>query len=345
MKVATRHQRESSRARECEKLCVAVLGTGSVGMRHLEVLARLEGVRPIAVPTRPERLHELQRVGYFLASNVEAAAEQGATLAIIATDTARHVEDGLAALAGGCDLLVEKPIGVDAGEARRLCEQASRLGRAMYVACVLRFSDSLNTFRRLLKEVGRLHSVRIECQSYLPDWRPARPYKDSYSARADEGGVLRDLIHDIDYAGWLFGWPSAVQASIRNMGRLGIKADEAAELMWQTRERCVVSLSLDYLSRPSHRRMRASGERGTLEWDGVEGSVTLVLVDSPSRVIRSTQTREAMLLEQTRTFLKATRGPIDPQLASAEDGVRALAVCDAARLASDNRREVRVDSS
>ncbi len=37
-------------------------------------------------------------------------------------------------------------------------------------------------------------------QSWLPDWRPDRDYRESYSARLDEGGVLRDLVHEIDYA-------------------------------------------------------------------------------------------------------------------------------------------------
>lgn len=321
---------------------VLVLGTGSAGFRHLATLRAVEGVEPLAIPQRRTRLVELRAGGFATAPDVRAAAG-GACAAIVATDTARHAEDAAGAVVAGLDVLVEKPLSTDARQGRKLCLKAAESGRKVFVGCVLRFSESLNTFRAFLKKVGSLHSVRIECQSYLPDWRPARPYRDSYSARAAEGGVLRDLIHEIDYAGWLFGWPVALQAKVRNLGRLGIEADEAAELLWETADGCVVSVSLDYLSRPSRRYMKAAGERGTLEWNGIANIVTVGLAGTTVEVVESSQTRDEMFLEQARAFVRATQGACDPRLATGEDGVRALAVCDAARRASDTRREERVE--
>lgn len=338
------HANEPSLRDSSGKLRVAIFGTGSIGTRHLGVLHQIPGLWPIAVPVRRERISQLQEAGYTAAKDLFDAVRDGATLCIVATDTGRHVKDGCAAVQAGLDVLVEKPMAINASEACRLREQAIQLGRKVYVACVLRFSESLNTFRQLVKEVGQLHSVRIECQSYLPDWRPGRPYLESYSARADEGGVLLDLIHEIDYAGWIFGWPTALQARVRNLGRLGIEAEEAADLMWETTpEGCVVSMSLDYLSRPSRRHMRALGELGSLEWDGIQGTVTLALTGAPIQIIRSSQTRDEMFLAQANAFLNTSRGIVDPRFTTAEDGVKALAVCDVARRASRNRREERVE--
>lgn len=320
-------------------ITVAVLGTGSIGMRHLATLAAMEGVRPLAIPLRPERRTELARRGYRTAASVTEARQMGVGLCIVATDTGRHLEDGLAALEQGCAVLVEKPMARTADAAVRLCRQAETAGRPLFVGCVLRFSESLNVFREWLPRIGRLHAVRIECQSYLPEWRPARPYREAYSARAEEGGVLRDLVHEIDYAGWMFGWPRAVQAWVRNLGRLGIEADEAAELAWQTPEGCVVSLSLDYLSRPSRRRIRASGEFGTLEWNGIEWAVALELAGAAPEIFQRPQTNEQLFTAQARAVVNACRGTGDPRLATGVDGVKALAVCDAARQASESRRE------
>jgi predicted dehydrogenase len=201
-------------------------------MRHLEVLRGIGEGRPIAVPKRLTRIGQLEKAGYCTALDLDQAIRKGANLCVIATDTRSHVEDGLAAIEHGLDVLVEKPLATNADGARRLNGGARQAGRSIFTACVLRFSESLNTFRELLDEAGCLHSVRIECQSYLPDWRPGRPYRDSYSARSDEGGVLRDLVHEIDYAGWLYGWPASVQARLRNLGTLGIAAEELAELTW-----------------------------------------------------------------------------------------------------------------
>lgn len=321
---------------------VAVVGTGSAGMHHLRALRRLSGVEPIAVPLRPSRMVELEADGYQTVPDIHSAVFHGATAAIIATDTGRHMEDALAASEEGVDVLVEKPLSVDSVGAERMCNRAFELGRTIYVGCVLRFSESLNAFRESLQEVGQLHSARIECRSFLPDWRPSRPYQESYSVRPAEGGVLRDLIHEVDYAGWIFGWPHATEARLANTGRLGIDAEELADLAWETPAGCLVSVNLDYLSKPSRRRMAAYGEHGTIVWDGIEGIVTIMREEAPTKELRFSQSPDDMFTAQAQAFVCAIGGNWDPRLATGGDGVKALAVCDAARKASDNKREEKV---
>lgn len=324
------------------KPCVVVIGTGSIGARHLSVLRRIKGICAVAVPSRSFRVDEFKADGYEAVASLDKAVGLGATHCIVATDTGRHLCDGLAAAGLGLDLLVEKPLAKDAVEAGQLFRGATTARRKVFVACLMRFSRALARFRARLGEVGALHAVRIECQSYLPDWRPARPFRDSYSARVSEGGVLRDLIHEIDYAGWLYGWPETVQARVTNRGRLGIEADEAAEILWEGSGGVDVSVRVDYLSKPTRRRMTAFGERGTLEWDAVESAVTMWRNGEPA--VRETfpQTKDDLLEAQTRAFLAATDGRDPGPLASGLDGVRALAVCDAARRASASRREEQV---
>jgi len=334
--LATREARGDA---ERSALCVAVLGTGSIGMRHVGVLRGMSRVNVLAVPLRPTRRQELMSAGYPTARSLDEAAGLGARLCLIATDTGRHVEDGLAAMARGMDVLVEKPLARDASEGKRLTTSAQEQQRKVFVGCVLRFSESLNVFRERVREVGTLHTVRIACQSYLPDWRPGRPYHESYSARADEGGVLRDLIHEIDYAGWIFGWPAAVHARLKNLGRLGIAAEELAELSWETSTGCLVSITLDYLSRPPCRQMKACGARGTIEWDGLVGNVRVALEGAPVNETCSSQARDAMFLAQATAFVNTAHGISDSRLATGEEGLRALAVCDAARRSSSTHQE------
>ena len=327
---------------ETGKTGVAVHGTGSIGLRHLKLL-HSAGVAPIyAIPVRKTRRAELEAVGFSTVAHTGELPEGVVASVVVATDTARHPEDACYALNAGYHVLVEKPVAVTAPEGRSICERASHLSRRAYVGCLLRFSESMNTFRDLLERIGRVHSVRIECQSYLPDWRPDRSYREAYSARADEGGVLRDLIHEIDYAGWIFGWPTAVQANLRNSGHLGIEAEEAVDLLWEGEGGCSVSISLDYLTRATRRRMYASGEHGEVEWNGIGGAVTLALAGEVRRSFNSAQTRDGELLAQDLAFIKACSGTPDPRLATCEDGLSALAICDAARRASVTRCEERV---
>jgi predicted dehydrogenase len=321
---------------------IAVLGTGSIGSRHLDVLNAADGFSTIAVPLRPGRARELANQGQETAAGLAEAADMGAGICVIATETGRHLEDGILALDHGFDLLVEKPLTPTAPDSKDLLSHAKSVGHSLYVGCVMRFSESLGTFREYLAQIGQLHSVRIECQSYLPEWRPQRSYLESYAARNNEGGVLLDLIHEVDYAGWIYGWPQAVQGRVRNLGRLGIAADEAVELSWESPACCLVSINLDYLSRQPRRIMRAYGSLGTIEWEGFGGTVTLMVEGEERKIVESQQARNDTFLAQMQAFVEALQGAHDPRLATAEEGAWGLAVCDAARNASVSRREIEV---
>ncbi len=310
----------------------------------MRVLQSIGMVNVFAFPIRTARLLEMQAAKISTVENWAQVKEMGITHAIIATDTSRHLKDVQAALEADCEVLVEKPMAADAMTALDMWRMTKQYQRNLWVGCCMRFHQALNTFRDQLPQLGKIHSVRVECQSYLPDWRPDRPYRDSYSARLDEGGVMRDLIHEIDYASWLFGWTDAVMAKVRVTCSLDIAAEDAADILWETNSGIIVSITMDYLSRPARRQMRAFGEFGTLEWDGIAGRVVLSLAGETSREIISSQTHDEMYLAQDIAFFEATSETpvLDARLATGADGVRALAICDAARIASHNRHETQV---
>jgi predicted dehydrogenase len=318
-----------------------VVGTGSIGLRHIRVLRSIPGVRVLAMPVRPQRRAELVNEGVDVVADWRDAALHGATYAVVATDTGRHVADAEAALAAGCDVLVEKPLAVDADSARRLTVAATAAVRRVAVGCCLRFLTGMRQVRVRIPALGRVHAVRIECQSYLPDWRVGRDFRASYTARPDEGGVLRDLIHEIDYATWLFGWPSAVYAELMNTGRLEIASEEAADLLWSV-DGIAVSLRLDYLSRPPRRQLALYGEQGCLHWDLIQGVVTVSL-DGSDTLEDVSEHPDDKYRAQADAFLHVRAGAPDERLAWADAGVRALAVCDAARRSAGRGSRVAVE--
>jgi predicted dehydrogenase len=282
----------------------------------------------------------LERLGFLTSANLDQAFETWDVAAcIVASDTSRHLMDCLETLSHGVPCLVEKPISRNEDEARQLHLKALASSGRLYVGCVMRFSDSIRQLRASLDRAGQIHSVRIECQSYLPDWRPGRPYRESYSARQEEGGVLRDLIHEVDYAGWLFGWPASLHAQLNNTGTLEIEAEETADLLWRTSAGASVSTRLDYLTRPTRRHMTVCGERGSLLLDLVRQSVMFQGADGAADESVATQTGDEMFAAQARAFLRCAAGEEDDRLASGLDGVRAMAVCDAARRADRAGRE------
>ncbi len=314
---------------------VFVRGTGSIGRRHLAVLRDRLGLAPIAVPIRRERLPELAAAGFRTSDRVDGNT-RGLSACIVATDTERHLPDAADALQSGCAVLVEKPLSFSTKGMLALRQQSQELGLPVFVGCNLRFDEGLCTFRRLLPELGRVHSVRIECQSYLPDWRPDSDYRGSYSARKGTGGVLLDLIHEIDYALWLFGAPDSVRAQLGNSGRLGIESEDSADLFWVTPGNTAVSIRLDYITRPTRRRMSAVGEAGVLEWDAVAKSVHRTSTKGSEQTLGYDQQRDDAYARQAEAFLHAVAGGPPGDLATFEDGAVAVALCDAARRSSSS---------
>jgi predicted dehydrogenase len=315
-------------------IAIAVLGTGSIGMRHLRVLRDLVRVPVSAIPMRESRRSVLEKDGFQIRKTLQEAVEAGTRAVVVATDTARHLKDLRAALTHGCSALVEKPLAANSEEFQEVAELISCSQQRVYVACDLRFDASLLEFRRRLPQIGAVHAVRIACQSYLPDWRPDRDYRQSYSARAAEGGVLLDLIHEVDYAVWLFGTPACVFGRLTNTGRLGIESEETADLYWETPNKASVSMHLDYLTRTPHRNMQVFGECGEIEWDGVAQCVSLQINGAGRERDCVPLERDAIMRDQDTAFLRATAGGDPATLATFEDGAVAVSICDAARLSS-----------
>jgi predicted dehydrogenase len=282
---------------------------------------------------RSSRVRDLKDCDFKVAERI--STEQGVQkLAIIASASGRHLADALAALEHECDVLVETPLAISINGLSELRAVAEKYHKKIFVGCNWRFSSGLQEFCRQLRQIGRVHYVRVECQSFLPDWRPGQDYRSTHSARAGEGGVLLDLIHEIDYATWIFGRPQSVFAILQNTGQLGIQSEEIADLAWTAPSGATVSIRLDYLTRDSRRKMIAYGECGELEWDAVMQCVHLRLAGQAAETLVDQADRDSSLRRQSQALLEACFGGVGVDLCTLDEGAFAVALCDAARRSS-----------
>jgi predicted dehydrogenase len=114
-----------------------------------------------------------------------------------------------------------------------------------YVAFNLRFDPLLHYLHEHLKS-EIVYEASIYCGSYLPNWRPSLDYKTIYSANHDMGGgVHLDLIHEIDYSTWLFGFPNKSYVVKRKISDLEISSYDYANYLWEYSNK-TVSITLNY---------------------------------------------------------------------------------------------------
>ncbi|MGZ4722450.1 Gfo/Idh/MocA family protein [Oryzihumus sp.] len=320
---------------------VVIRGAGSIGRRHARVFARL-GTEVLLWPVRERAGQDVDaESGASLLSDRDAADVcSSADLVVVATDTGRHVADALAALDTGCPkLLLEKPVAPTLSDVDPLL--AHPRAEDVWVAAPLRAHQGFRELRRRCSDVGRPASAHVWSQSWLPDWRPDRDYRDSYSARADEGGVLRDLVHEIDYATVLFGAPERLAARLDVSGPLEMAAEQAATLLWRAPDATTVTVRLDYITRPARRGLELNGPDGSLRWDVMAGTLRRVGADGSTTrwdfpddldrdVVMGTQAVAALGLHpgDDPEVLRDAGAP-----ATLTEGCLAVRICDDARTA------------
>lgn len=219
-----------------------IAGAGSIGNRHRDVLAELGC--DVATVSR--------RGAAEFASLTEGVARFRPTYVVIATETGNHHDLLCELAAAGFDgtVMVEKPL------FERVRDMPANRFAGCFVAYNLRFHPVLVALRdRVSRE--QVLFCRCEVGQHLSSWRPGRDHRSTYSARAGEGGVLRDLSHEIDYVSWLFGAATAVTALVSSSGALGIASDDSAAILMKL-DRCPsAQVGLDYHQRPATRTVTA----------------------------------------------------------------------------------------
>jgi len=190
---------------------VALLGYGLAGSRfHAPFISTTAGMRLSTVVTgdderREQAVREHPRVEVVgTADEVwERAAELD--LAVIATPNESHLPLGLAALEAGLAVVVDKPLALNAAEARSLVEAAAERGLMLSAFQNRRWDGDFLTLRKLLdaNELGRVHRFESRFERWRPQlgdgWRERTP-------AAEGGGLLLDLgSHLVDQAVQLFG--------------------------------------------------------------------------------------------------------------------------------------------
>jgi len=145
---------------------------------------------------------------------------------VIATPSALHAEQAIAALERGLAVFCQKPLGRDAGETRAIVEAARVANRLLGVDLSYRCTDAA---RRLREEVrsgslGRIYSVELVFHNaYGPD----KPW--FYDRKLSGGGCLIDLgVHLADLALWALDYPPTRVASARLLSPRGLDVEEVA---------------------------------------------------------------------------------------------------------------------
>lgn len=250
---------------------IVVVGAGSIGNRHLLNLQSL-GYANLFICEPDIQKRKVISAGLKMSRTFEHLEDvplQSGDIVFICTPPHLHIKLASFAAKAGCHLFIEKPLSNDLEGIQGLVQQIQQSRLITLVGCNMRFHPGVQKIRALLKEeaIGKIYSFHVEAGSYLPSWRPQTDYRLNYSAkRVQGGGVLFDMIHELDYIRWFFGDPSEILGYSRKISVLDIDSDDVAEIIL-VYDFGVGSAHFDYFSRSYTRRIHIIGENGNLTWD------------------------------------------------------------------------------
>lgn len=132
---------------------------------------------------------------------------------VIATPSALHAAQAIAALERGVAVFCQKPLARTAAETRQVIAAAKRADRLLGVDLSYRYTDAMRVLRSVVQagELGDIYAIDIVFHSaYGPDRSWAR------DPRLAGGGCVIDLgFHMVDLALWTLGFPRVTNVTSR----------------------------------------------------------------------------------------------------------------------------------
>jgi len=198
-------------------LKLAFTGTGYISKVHARAAQKQPDVELVAVVN-----HRPESMAAFAAefgiprqyADVDALLRDGDVNAIsVNTPNYLHAPQTIAALEAGVHVMVEKPMAMNATEAKAMLAASEKSGALLMVAHCWRFDPEVLWLREQA-EAGRLGTIiRTKGYSVHVNWGPAGWFTEK---RYAGGGAMADMgIHALDTARFLLGDPQPASVYAR----------------------------------------------------------------------------------------------------------------------------------
>ena len=319
-------------------------GAGRIGAIHAENIVRHPGARLAAIVDvdrdAAERL--ATRHGAAVGTQAGVLADPGIDAVVISSSTDTHADLVEAAARAGKAVFCEKPLDLDRRRAEACLAVVGECGVPLMVGFNRRFDPHFARLEHQLRNgrVGQVELVSITSRDPSP---PPLAY-----VRVS-GGLFRDMmIHDFDTARWLLGEEPVelfAAASVLVDPAIGEAGDvDTAVVTLRTGSGALCQISNSRRAVYGYdQRIEILGSKGALRADNVAESTVVfagadgIVGDKPLPFFLE-RYAEAYRRELDHFVAALTRGT--PPLPGGDDGVKALALAEAALQSLETRRPV-----
>src|SRR3989344_834950 len=297
---------------------ILVIGTGSIGTRHIKNLLFL-GYKNIAVCDPDEKkLKIISGLGNFsLYKNLKIALKsEKPDVVFVCNPTHLHVPTASLVLDSGAHIFIEKPISHNLKGVDALIKKAKKKGKTAMVACNWRFHIGFVELKKILdgKKYGKPILARMFGGYYLPMARKNTNYKKVYAAGTKGGGVIIDSgAHAVDYMENFFGNIKYITALKRTKHILDIKSEEAAGLAFEHESGVLTAVMADYVSKKSSGTMEGVTDKGLLTFNIASNEIVFEGENNSKKTLyRGAKDINLMFVSELKHFFKCIQNKSKP---------------------------------
>jgi predicted dehydrogenase len=325
------------------KVNVAVIGLGFMGVTHLRAYLALDSARIVAMcdavrlPVNGVLQGFAGNIGKSDDINLgpqvkvfrkleEVLADPEVELVDLCTPTPLHAEQAIAALAAGKHVLCEKPLARTSAAAREILKAAESSPGFLMPAMCMRFWPGWSWLKQVVEEktYEKILAARFRRLSELPGWSR----QGTYAGGMDLGGALFDLhIHDTDFVNFLFGRPAGVFSCgvINAAGSI----DHVVTQYIYPGGPAVYAEGSWLLSKGFDMSFTIHCERATLDFDLARGADAMQISEPGKSMQTIKYDSPDGYSEEIRYVVECVAKRQRPTIVTARDGVTALEICEA----------------
>jgi myo-inositol 2-dehydrogenase / D-chiro-inositol 1-dehydrogenase len=309
-------------------LRVGLIGAGTMGRRHLEVLSGDPRVEIVGVADAVETSARdaAASVGARPCATPDQLADLGVDAAFVTLPNIYHGQVALHLLARGVHVFSEKPMATTLAEGRRIAERAKSSGRVYQMGFNRRWAPAYRHLKQAVESGFIAYSANVKINDgdmLTPAW---------YTNTQISGGFLYDTaIHLVDMIAWLIGRIERVAA----LGRQSCYPDydDVALLLSCRGDRPVALTTCGHASWAApQERVELYGDHALLVSEDLD-RVRHTTREGPDAAWQHLPSSSSLAkwgyVDEDRAFVDACLGMVPPPV-TADDALHSIAVLDAA---------------
>ena len=227
---------------------VALAGAGAFGIKHLDALARIEGVKVVSLvgrePDKTRAVAERYSVEHVTTELAESLALKPVDAVVLCTPTQLHASQAIQCLRAGKHVQVEIPLADNLRDAEAVVALQRETGKVAMVGHTRRFNPSHQYLRRKI-QAKEFNIQQMDVQTYF--FRRTNTNALGQPRSWTDHLLWHHAAHTVDLFAWQTGGDivqaNAIQGPIHP--KLGIAMDMSIQLRASTGAICTLSLSFN----------------------------------------------------------------------------------------------------